>query len=192
VAYSLLTPCNCFNARNSQTKAQGPMSLSCFFGYELKPDGAAFTPVMPSMSSLVITQACVTSAFPTGNAVTLYVQSHKMPTKIAVSTLCPDKDLYHCPLQLIFSSQVSFFLEPSKEGATSEEGKAPVFPHVHISGYYEREDLDGADDDESSSDEEDEFVRTGAGKKAGSAKKAVKKAGKKGDKKDTVKKRGRQ
>lgn len=146
------------------------MSLSCFFGQELLPDSTAFTPVMPPMSSLVITQVCVTSAFPTGGAVTLYVQSHKMPTKIAVATLCPDKDVYHCPLQLIFSSQVSLFLEPSKQAAKSEDGKAPTFPHVHISGYYEREDLDGGDEDEEpSSDEEDEFVSAGGKKKGGNA-----------------------
>jgi hypothetical protein len=144
------------------------MSLSCFFGHELQPDSTAFTPVMPPMSSLVITQVCVTSAFPTGGAVTLYVQSHKMPSKIAVATLCPDQDIYHCPLQLIFSSQVSLFLEPAKlTTKPAADEKAPVFPHVHISGYYEREDLDGGadDDEEPSSSEEDEFVRTGGDKK---------------------------
>lgn len=154
------------------------MSLTCFFGQELKPDGTPFTPVMPPKSSLVITQVSVTSAFPTGGAVTLSVQSHKMPSKIAVATLCPDQNIYHCALQLIFSDRVTFFLEAAagvaEDGEQQRKG-AKNFekhrPHVHISGYYECEDLGGDDDedDEEESDAEDEFVASRTSKKTASS-----------------------
>jgi hypothetical protein len=146
--------------------------LSCYFGHEMEPNGAPFTPVIPPKSSLVITQCCISATCPTGGAVTLYVQPHDLPSKLAVCTLHPDADVFHCPVQLIFSKPFSLYLEPhtkkSAKNGNDRKKKSPddesdrSFPRVHLSGYYECdiEESDGDEESEtdSSSAEETEEV----------------------------------
>lgn len=161
------------------------MSLSCFFGHELSPNGIGFSPILPANSTLVLTQVCVTSSFPSGGPVTLSVQGSKMPTKIAVCTLCPDEGIYHWPVQLIFSGHVTFFLEPFGQASAKKGEDTPGRPHVQISGYYECDELEDQADSEES--EEDEFE-----KKAGAKGSAKKKGGKEDANKKNTKKRDRE
>lgn len=187
------------------------MSLSCFFGVEVRPDGLPFTPVIPPKSSLVITQCAIISAAPTDSdvsnrdeiaaanakakspagaaaaaaaagspsspaaallpstysAVTLYVQSSEVPSRIAVCTLSPGQQLYFSPLQLIFGKHVTFTLVPQHKPLRA--GAPVAYPTVHITGYYEREDAelggDNDDDDDGNGgigmDEEDEEDQDG-------------------------------
>lgn len=206
------------------------MSLSCFFGKELRPQDPPFTPVMPPGSTLVITQVCVTSEHPTGPAVTLQVQSHNMPFYVSVATLHPDRNVYHFPLQLLFSKNVSFKLvaanggteggdatsnasavakaegkkkkQVAKEAATASAAaaqRAGPLPSVHITGYYESEELNDAEEDAENSDEEDEEVSDGeftSGKKKAAKGSSLQKKAKKDHNKKTsggaTKKRGRE
>ena len=159
---------------------------------EIQPDGNPVAPIIPPKSTLVITQVCVTAAFPTGGAVTLYVQSHNITSKLAVCTLHPDKGIFHWAVQLLFSGSVTLFLVPtnpnlpcsgsqqkkagkkgaagnstSQEEAAAEAKELVQLPTVHIMGYYEAED-EGDDEDEEEEDEEDasddgEFVSSARG-----------------------------
>ena len=151
------------------------MSLTCFFGQEIQPNGNPVSPIIPPKSTLVITQACVTAAYPTGGAVTLYVQSHNITSKLAVCTLHPDKGIFHWAIQLLFSGSVTFYLVPtnpdlpSKENSgaggkkggkkTSTDEKEATkelvpLPTIHLMGYYEAED-EGQDEDDDDDDDED-------------------------------------
>lgn len=128
------------------------MSLNCFFGLELKPDGVPVTPVIPAGSSLVITQCAVTSVVPpSGSAagaaaygpVTLYVQSSDLPSRLAVCTLAPAQQVTYCPLQLIFTKRVTLTLLPRESAAGAASSTNPVpYPTVHLTGYFERDDSD--------------------------------------------------
>lgn len=159
------------------------MSLNCFFGLELKPDGVPVTPVIPPHSSLVITQCAVTSVVPpppsspsssgaseaagagapqSYGAVTLYVQSHELPHRFAVCTLSPAQQVTYCPLQLLFSKRVTFTLvtqrapENSSGGGKTAAAVARPYPTVHLTGYYESEDSDDEDEDELGLEEEED------------------------------------
>ncbi|CBH13127.1 hypothetical protein, conserved [Trypanosoma brucei gambiense DAL972] len=126
------------------------MSLHCFFGLELRPDQVAISPPMPPDSSLVLTHCSLTSIVP--GAVTLYAQSHDLPTRLALCTLSADRELYYVPLHHIFSRKVSFTLVPSSTVGRSGEG-----PTVHLTGYFESdEDRYNADKGDSSDEDRDE------------------------------------
>lgn len=183
------------------------MSMNCFFGLELQPTGSPSTPIIPPGSTLVVTQVCVTSAFPTGGAVTLYVQSHQTPQKLAICTLHPDKGVYHWPTQLIFAKSASFFLQQtfsnpvkvhldnsgsSQQGKKAKTEKTPIddsdaakqnitlIPNVHISGYYEADEKDEDDDDEEQDEEDDEDASEFMTKQKSSAHQKKQKQGVKG------------
>ncbi|EPY31719.1 hypothetical protein STCU_03306 [Strigomonas culicis] len=156
------------------------MSLNCFFGVELKPDGVPVTPLLPPRSSLVITQCSVTSVVPDAAAtadaddadhhhhhkkskmeaaaaayapVVLYVQGHEVPSKFAVATLAPQEGVTYSALQLVFSRSVTFTLQPRRGAGEAADGTAH-YPSVHLTGYYECEE-DDSDEETDGDDEED-------------------------------------
>ncbi|RNF05975.1 uncharacterized protein Tco025E_07759 [Trypanosoma conorhini] len=132
------------------------VTLHCFFGLALRPDGVPVTPPMPAESSLVLSHCALTTT--TTGPVTLYVQSHEQPQRFALCTLSPKHGIYYVPLQLVFSTKVSFTLvaageKPPESGRGPREkrgGKqkkdgpahdapAPPEPVVHLTGYFEVE-----------------------------------------------------
>lgn len=153
------------------------MSLNCFFGLELKPDGVPVTPVIPLKSSLVITQCAVTSVVPPAGdneaaatassspqhlakkpfygSVTLYVQSHAVPSRFAVCTLSPTQNVVFSSLQLILDKRATFTLVPQPVAGSS----TCVYPTVHLTGYYESEQSE-EDEEESEAALESESEAT--------------------------------
>lgn len=159
------------------------MSYHCFFGLEIKGDGVPVTPILPPETSLVITQ-CAIHSYNTSkpqahtNKVTLYVQSHNTPQRIAVGTLSVTDNVFFMPLQLIFSQAVSFSLVPAypeagdksvrqknKKRKSSETDTADAAAEaseeadrvvVHLTGYYESVDEEPEDEDDIYSEEEEE------------------------------------
>ncbi|KAG8346583.1 hypothetical protein ERJ75_000751400 [Trypanosoma vivax] len=121
------------------------MSLHCFFGVELQPNGSPVTPPLPPKSVLVITHCALTSAQP--GIVTLYAQSHDQVTRFAICTLGADVGIFYVPLQHIFAGGISFTLISSASGAASQ------CPAVHLTGYFESDEEsytpDGGESDDS-------------------------------------------
>ncbi|RNF00942.1 hypothetical protein TraAM80_07342 [Trypanosoma rangeli] len=145
------------------------VTLHCFFGLALRPDGVPVTPPMPAGSSLVLSHCALTTT--TTGPVTLYVQSHEQPHRFALCTLSPKHGIYYVPLQLVFSKKVSFTLVAAgdklsegdraprgkrdgkqKKGTTAQAAPAQPEPALHLTGYFEvgADELDGA----ASSDDE--------------------------------------
>jgi hypothetical protein len=56
------------------------------------------------------------------------VQGHNLPSKLAICSLHPDKGVFHCPLQLIFSTKVTFFLLPTNPELAVGEPSALLTP----------------------------------------------------------------
>lgn len=120
------------------------MSLCCFFGVELKVGEEPQCPLIPPQSTLMITNVAVAAANTTGGRVTLYAKGMKSKDGVALCTLHPDSNVFHAPLQVIFSDYVSLWIEGAK-GAAPES-----LPSVHVTGYYEAVD----EDEEEEEDEE--------------------------------------
>ncbi|EAN99424.1 hypothetical protein ECC02_000870 [Trypanosoma cruzi] len=174
------------------------MSLHCFFGVAMRPDGVPVTPPMPPNSSLVLSHCALTST--TTGPVTLYVQSHDQPHRFAVCTLSPKHDIYYVPLQLVFTQKVSFILVAAGEKRPDDGSKqkvrkdgknrngknahdTPTSPEnvVHLTGYFESDeghlamasDNDDEDDEDDLSDSEgcDGDVKRGAEARGASGRK---------------------
>lgn len=147
------------------------MSLSCFFGIELLPDGEPNRPAIPSQSTLVVTQICVTgdsyrAALAEGKKpeslpkLTLMVQGVSTKKAIAVCTLAPGENIFHHKLSLLFSKYACFSLVASPSGSPS-----PL--RVHLTGYYESDVLGEDEEDEEEEDEEEEEEEVPRGKRGG-------------------------
>ncbi|CAD2222105.1 Nucleoplasmin-like domain containing protein, putative [Angomonas deanei] len=142
------------------------MSLHCFFGLELSEVGLQYIPPIPKHSNLVITHAAVTAVVPPPNEaehhhknknnnhskkenvyspIALCVQGDNITDRITVGTLDPQNGITYLPLQLIFSSAVTFTLE-TRNNNNNNQNKSVFYPTVHLTGYYETEEEENEDE----------------------------------------------
>eukprot|EP00758_Cryptobia_borreli_P004644 Tbor_TRINITY_DN4497_c1_g3::TRINITY_DN4497_c1_g3_i1::g.8090::m.8090 len=144
------------------------MSLSCYFGIKLNIFESS-APVIPPSSTLVITNICVSQDTAFGKPVTIYVQCHNFPKKLAIGTLDPDGGVFHLSCEMMFSSAVAFYLEPFDGSRSDSKGDTNNrWPSVHITGYYE---CDEDHDDPDNIDEEIEEEEVPQKPQKGNAKK---------------------